>query len=126
MVDKKKGKRLERFGQCYVVYVGSFGIAIQNSIPKFVRFFSWNERFWEYQSFKRVFLLGIIFVILYGYEVWGCSVFKHGWRKIKMIQMHFVTYNLKIKRYISYFILGSKLVFPHLHLKLGWHKDAQS
>ena len=35
--------------------------------------------------------------ILYGCEVWGCSISRESWRKIDQIQKNFITYNLKIK-----------------------------
>ena len=44
-------------------------------------------------------------VILYGCEVWGCSISRESWRKIKQIQKHFITYNLKIKSNTPYPIL---------------------
>ena len=36
-------------------------------------------------------------IILYGCEVWGCSISRECWRKIEQIQKRFITYNLKIK-----------------------------
>ena len=44
-------------------------------------------------------------VILYGCEVWGCSISRESWRKIDQIQKRFITYNLKIKRNTPYPIL---------------------
>eukprot|EP00253_Pinus_taeda_P016131 PITA_16131 len=44
-------------------------------------------------------------VILYGCEVWGCSISRESWRKIEQIQKRFITYNLKIKRNTPYPIL---------------------
>ena len=44
-------------------------------------------------------------VILYGCEVWGCSISRESWRKIEKIQKRFITYNLKIKSNIPYHIL---------------------
>ena len=36
-------------------------------------------------------------IILYGCEVWGCSISRESWRNIEQIQKRFITYNLKIK-----------------------------
>ena len=44
-------------------------------------------------------------IILYGCEVWGCSISIESWRNIKQIQKRFTTYNLKIKRNTPYPIL---------------------
>jgi hypothetical protein len=44
-------------------------------------------------------------VILYGCEVWGCSISRESWRKIEQIQKRFITYNLKIKSNTPYPIL---------------------
>ena len=44
-------------------------------------------------------------VILYGCEVWGCSISRESWRKIEQIQKNFITYNLKIKGNTPYPIL---------------------
>ena len=44
-------------------------------------------------------------VILYGCEVWGCSISRESWRKIEQIQKRFITYNLKIKNNTPYHIL---------------------
>ena len=44
-------------------------------------------------------------IILYGCEVWGCSISRESWRKIEQIQNCFVTYNLKIKSNTTYSIL---------------------
>ena len=44
-------------------------------------------------------------VILYGCEVWGCSISREFWRKFEQIQNRFITYNLKIKSNTPYPIL---------------------
>ena len=44
-------------------------------------------------------------IILYGCEVWGCSISHESWRKIEKIQKNFITYNLKIKGNTPYPIL---------------------
>ena len=44
-------------------------------------------------------------VILYGCEVWGCSISKESWRKIEQIHKRFITYKLKIKSNTPYHIL---------------------
>ena len=47
----------------------------------------------------------VILDIMYGFEVWGCSISRETWRKIKQIQKRFITYNLKIKINTPYSIL---------------------
>jgi hypothetical protein len=49
--------------------------------------------------------LSVTHVILYGCEVWGCSISRESWRKIEQIQKNFITYNLKIKGNTPYPIL---------------------
>ena len=44
-------------------------------------------------------------VILYGCEVWGCSISRESWRNIEQIQKRFITYNQKIKINTPYPIL---------------------
>ena len=44
-------------------------------------------------------------VILYGCEVWGCSISRESWRNIEQIHKRFITYNLKIKSNTPYPIL---------------------
>ena len=44
-------------------------------------------------------------VVLYGCEVWGCSISRESWRKTGQIQKRFITYNLKIKSNTPYHIL---------------------
>jgi len=44
-------------------------------------------------------------VILYGCDVWGCSISKESWRKIEQIHKCFIMYNLKIKSNTQYPIL---------------------
>jgi hypothetical protein len=43
--------------------------------------------------------------ILYGCEVWGCSMSRESSKKIEKIQKNFITYNLKIKGNTPYPIL---------------------
>ena len=54
---------------------------------------------------KLLFETLVTYVILYGCEVWGCSISRESWRNIERIQKHFITYNLKIKRKTAYPIL---------------------
>ena len=44
-------------------------------------------------------------IILYGCEVWGCSISRESWRNIEQIHKCFITYNLKIKSNTPYHIL---------------------
>jgi hypothetical protein len=46
---------------------------------------------------KLLFETLVTLVIIYGCEVWGCSISRESWRKIEQIQKNFITYNLKIK-----------------------------
>jgi hypothetical protein len=50
-------------------------------------------------------LSSLTLVILYGCEVWGCSISTECWRKIEQIQNNFITYNLKTKGNTPYPIL---------------------
>ena len=54
---------------------------------------------------KLLFETLVTLVILYGCEVWGCSISRESWRKIEQIQKCFITYNLKIKNNTPYPIL---------------------
>jgi hypothetical protein len=54
---------------------------------------------------KLLFETLVTHVILYGCEVWGCSISHELWRKIEKIQNNFITYNLKIKGNMPYPIL---------------------
>ena len=49
-------------------------------------------------------------VILYGCEVWGCSISRESWRKIDQIKKCFIMYKLKIKSNASYPILLIEVV----------------
>jgi hypothetical protein len=60
---------------------------------------------WSWDKKKLFFETLVTLVILYGCEVWGCSISREFWRKIKKIQKNFITYNLKIKRNTPYPIL---------------------
>ena len=52
---------------------------------------------WSWDKKKILFEILVTPVILYGCEVWGCSISRESWRKIEKIQKNFITYNLKIK-----------------------------
>ena len=54
---------------------------------------------------KFLFEILVTLVILYGCEVWGCSICRESWRNIEHIQKHFITFNLKIKINTPYHIL---------------------
>ena len=58
----------------------------------------WNKK-------KLLFETLVTPVILYGCEVWGCSISQESWKKIEQIQKCFITYNLKIKSNTPYPIL---------------------
>jgi hypothetical protein len=60
---------------------------------------------WSWDKKKLLFETLVIPVILYGCEVWGCSISRESWRKIEQIQKNFITYNLKIKGNAPYPIL---------------------
>jgi hypothetical protein len=47
----------------------------------------------------------VILAIIYGCEVWGCSISKETCRKIEQIQKCFITQNIRIKRNMPYPIL---------------------
>ena len=47
----------------------------------------------------------VVYVILYGCEVWRCNISREFWRKIEQIQKRFITYNLKVKSNMPYPIL---------------------
>ena len=44
-------------------------------------------------------------IILYGCEVWGCSISRESWRKIEQVQKCFIMYNLRVKSSMPYPIL---------------------
>ena len=52
--------------------------------------------------------------MLYGCEVWGCSIFRESQRKIEQIQKRFITYNLKIKSNTPYPILLIEVVLSSI------------
>ena len=54
---------------------------------------------------KLLFETLVTLVILYGCEVWGCSISRKSQRTIEQIQKRFITYNLKIKSNTPYPIL---------------------
>jgi hypothetical protein len=60
---------------------------------------------WIWDKKKLFFETLVTHVILYGCEVWGCSISRESWRKIEKIQKNFITYNLKIKGNMPYPIL---------------------
>jgi hypothetical protein len=60
---------------------------------------------WIWDKKKLLFETLVTPIILYGCEVWGCSISRESWRKIEKIQNNFITYNLKIKGNTPYPIL---------------------
>jgi hypothetical protein len=60
---------------------------------------------WSWDKKKLFFETLVTPIIIYGYEVLGCSIFRESWRKIEQIQKNFITYNLKIKENTPYPIL---------------------
>ena len=59
-------------------------------------------------------------IILYGCEVWNCSICREYWRNIEEIQKCFITYNLKIKINTPYPILLIKMgLFPIENLAMN-------
>ena len=59
----------------------------------------WDKR-------KLLFETLVTYVILYGFEVWGCIISRESSRKIEEIQKHFIrSYNLKIKSNTPYPII---------------------
>jgi hypothetical protein len=60
---------------------------------------------WSWDKKKLFFENLVTPVILYGCEVWGCSISCESWRKIDKIQKNFITYNRKIKGNTPYPIL---------------------
>jgi len=64
-----------------------------------------STELWSWDKKKFLFETLVTPVILYGCEVWGCSISRESWRKIQQIQKNFITYNLKIKRNTPYPIL---------------------
>jgi hypothetical protein len=60
---------------------------------------------WIWDKKKLLFETLVTPVILYGCEVWGCSISRESWRKIEKIQKNFITYNLKTKGNTPYHIL---------------------
>ena len=51
-------------------------------------------------------------IILYGCEVWGCSISTESYRKIEQIQKRFIIYNLKIKSNTPYPIFLIEVGLP--------------
>jgi hypothetical protein len=64
-----------------------------------------SAELWSWDKKKLLFETLVTPVILYGCEVWGCSISRESWRKIEKIQKNFITYNLKIKGNTPYPIL---------------------
>ena len=64
-----------------------------------------SAELWSWDKKKLLFETLVTLVILYGCEVWGCSIYRESWRKIEKIQNNFITYNLKIKGNMPYPIL---------------------
>jgi hypothetical protein len=61
--------------------------------------------FWLWDKKNLLFETLVTLVILYGCEVWGCSISRESWRKIEKIQKNFITCHLKIKGNTPYHIL---------------------
>ena len=62
---------------------------------------------------KLLFETSVTPIILYGREVWSCSISRESWRNIEQIQKRFITYNLKIKINTPYPILLMEVgLFP--------------
>jgi hypothetical protein len=60
---------------------------------------------WSWDKKKLMFETLVTPVILYGFEVWGCSISRESSINIEQIQKNFITYNLKIKGNTPYPIL---------------------
>jgi hypothetical protein len=60
---------------------------------------------WIWNKKKLLFETLVTSIILYGCEVWGCSISRESWINIEQIQKNFITYNLKIKGNTPYHIL---------------------
>jgi hypothetical protein len=52
---------------------------------------------WSWVKKKLLFETVVTPVILYGCELWVCTISRESWRKIEQTQNNFITYNLKIK-----------------------------
>jgi hypothetical protein len=64
-----------------------------------------SDELWSRDKKKLIFETLVTPVIIYGCEVWGCSISRESWRKIEKIQKNFIIYNLKIKGNTPYPIL---------------------
>ncbi|KAH9293516.1 hypothetical protein KI387_041284, partial [Taxus chinensis] len=64
-----------------------------------------KAKLWDWKTKKTLFGLLVTPVALYGCEVWGSSVSKHGWRQLERIQKHLITSTLKVKSTVPYEIL---------------------
>jgi hypothetical protein len=64
-----------------------------------------SAELWSWDKKKLLFETLVTPDILYGCEVWGCSISRESWRKIEQIQKNFIIYNLKIKGNTPYPIL---------------------
>ena len=73
---------------------------------------STNLVMWDKNKF--LFETLVIIVMLYGCEVWGCSISIESWRDIEKIQKQFITYNLKFKAIRLILFSSYKWVFPPL------------
>ena len=68
---------------------------------------------WTWDNKKILFETLFTPIILYGCEVWGCSISRESWRKIEQIQKNFINYNLKIKGNTPYpFLLVETSLSP--------------
>ena len=64
-----------------------------------------QQTLWYWDKKNLLFETLVTPVILYGCEVWGCSICRESWRKIEQVHKRFITYNLKIKSNTPYHIL---------------------
>ena len=71
-----------------------------------------NLVMWDKNKF--LFKTLVIYVILYGCEVWGCIIYSEYWRKIEKLHKWSITYNVKIKSNTPYPILLIEVgLFPN-------------
>jgi len=70
---------------------------LQNNC-KMTNFITWDRK-------KFLFETLVTHIILYGCEVWGCSISREPWRNIEKIEKRIIRYNLKIKSNTPYPIL---------------------
>jgi hypothetical protein len=71
-----------------------------------------SPNLWLWDKKKCLFHTLITSVILYGCEVWGCSISRESWINIEQIQNNFITCNPKIKGNTPYPVI---FIEPSLH-----------